>query len=252
MRRTTMPRALAATLAMLLAVPGGAMAQGEYSLAELEQRCEDNASSEAARDTCLAVLYLILAPEADKEPPDPPQDPASADIPGTGMFIVGVDIAPGTYRTPGPVSSSCYYARLSGFSGTLDDIVANGNAAGPAVIAILPSDAAFETSRCQPWAKVDLPVDSATPRPRPSATPRATADPAAAAGPSEQPKARFYRVKAGDSLTSIAARFDVSPRHLGCINGIRNKNILVLGARLEIPPEGFSCPRGWRNATPDP
>ena len=25
-----------------------------------------------------------------------------------------------------------------------------------------------------------------------------------------------------------------------------DKNIVVLGARLEIPPEGFSCPPGWR------
>ena len=56
----------------------------------------------------------------------------------------------------------------------------------------------------------------------------------------------------GDSLTSIAAKFDVKPQHLQCLNRILNKNIVVLGARYEIPPEGFECPRGWRNATPPP
>ena len=39
-------------------------------------------------------------------------------------------------------------------------------------------------------------------------------------------------------------------KHLQCLNGITNKNIVVLGARLAIPPDGFSCPPGWRNATP--
>jgi len=59
-------------------------------------------------------------------------------------------------------------------------------------------------------------------------------------------------VKSGDSLTGIAAKFDVKPAHLQCINGILNRNIVVLGARYEIPPEGFSCPQGWRRATPEP
>jgi LysM repeat protein len=59
-------------------------------------------------------------------------------------------------------------------------------------------------------------------------------------------------VKAGDSLTGIAAKFDVKPQHLQCLNGILNKNIVVLGARYQIPPEGFECPRGWRRATPEP
>ncbi len=102
------------------------------------------------------------------------------------------------------------------------------------------------------------PVAAASPSPGASLALAATARPAATAAPSEEPeptkvpKKRFYTVKSGDSLTGIAAKFDVKPNHLQCINGIINKNIVVLGARLEIPPEGFSCPPGWRNATPAP
>jgi hypothetical protein len=78
MRRITLPRLVVAMLALMLTLSTGAMAQDEsYTLAELEQRCEDNADAEAARDACLAVLYLIFTPEADKEPPGPPQDPAA-------------------------------------------------------------------------------------------------------------------------------------------------------------------------------
>jgi LysM repeat protein len=82
--------------------------------------------------------------------------------------------------------------------------------------------------------------------------PAATAQPSEEPQPTKSPKPRYYRVKSGDSLTSIAARFGVKPNHLQCLNRIVNKNIVVLGARYEIPPEGFSCPSGWRNATPEP
>lgn len=102
------------------------------------------------------------------------------------------------------------------------------------------------------------PVAAASPSPRATFAAAATVAPAQTVAPSEAPQStrspnpRFYRVKSGDSLTSIAARFDVKPNHLQCLNRILNKNIVVLGTRLEIPPEGFSCPQGWRNATPAP
>lgn len=101
------------------------------------------------------------------------------------------------------------------------------------------------------------PAAAASPSPAASAA-VATRAPVVTAAPSEEPeptptpKPKSYRVKAGDSLTGIAAKFGVKPNHLQCLNGILDKNIIVLGARLEIPPEGFSCPPGWRNATPVP
>jgi hypothetical protein len=52
----------------------------------------------------------------------------------------------------------CYWARLSGFTGELDDIIANGNN-GPEIVAIDPSDAGFETRGCGDW----LPVDDTVP-----------------------------------------------------------------------------------------
>ena len=106
----------------------------------------------------------------------------------------------------------------------------------------------------------DAPIAAASPSPDPNASfvvvatpaPVVTAAPSEEPEPTKAPKRRFYTVKAGDSLTSIAARFGVKANHLQCLNGIRNKNIVVLGSRLQIPPEGFSCPPGWRNATPAP
>jgi hypothetical protein len=69
---------------------------------------------------------------------------------GDGVFIVGAEIEPGTYRTTG-ATGSCYFARLRGFSASLSDIIANsfGNAAP--VVTIAQSDQGFESSHCGVW-----------------------------------------------------------------------------------------------------
>ncbi len=69
-----------------------------------------------------------------------------------GEYIVGTDIKPGTYRTPG-TSSGCYYARLSGFSGTDNDIIANDFVNGPAIVTIAGKDKGFQAANCGTWKK---------------------------------------------------------------------------------------------------
>lgn len=73
-------------------------------------------------------------------------------FPGTGTFLVGDEISPGTYRSEG--TSNCYWARLSGTDGTLDSIIANNFGGGSQVVTISGSDAAFETSECGEWARI--------------------------------------------------------------------------------------------------
>src|SRR5260370_4638633 len=68
-----------------------------------------------------------------------------------GTFIVGTDITPGTYRNSG--GSSCYFARLSGFGGTIDTIIANNNVSAPTIVTIAPSDKGFQSKGCGTWAK---------------------------------------------------------------------------------------------------
>jgi hypothetical protein len=79
---------------------------------------------------------------------------------GNGTWVVGKDIQAGTYRTR-QGSPGCYFARLKGFSGTLDDILANENMDTPAVITILPTDKGFQSSRCDRWT-ADLSAVTAT------------------------------------------------------------------------------------------
>jgi hypothetical protein len=69
-----------------------------------------------------------------------------------GVWVVGVDIAAGLYRNSDS-SGGCYWARLNGFGGTLDDIIANRNSDSIQTVTIASSDAGFLSTRCGTWTK---------------------------------------------------------------------------------------------------
>ncbi len=75
---------------------------------------------------------------------------------GEGTYIVGTgpnaDMHPGTWRAPG--GSSCYWERLSGFGGTLNEIIANDFGAINPVVTIAPTDAGFHSHNCGTWEKL--------------------------------------------------------------------------------------------------
>ncbi len=68
-----------------------------------------------------------------------------------GTYIVGLDIAAGTWRAQ--PTSSCYWARLAGFSGEVDDILANHNTSESTIVTIAPTDKGFTSTRCGIWTK---------------------------------------------------------------------------------------------------
>jgi hypothetical protein len=70
---------------------------------------------------------------------------------GDGSWLVGIEISPGTYQAPG--GEGCYWERLKGFGGTVDDIIANHFGGGRQVVTIGISDKGFKTSGCGRWSK---------------------------------------------------------------------------------------------------
>lgn len=104
------------------------------------------------------------APGGQKVPAIPAAQPPSqtptvppGGIAGEGTFTVPTEVAPGVYKTDGPDPNTpvpnCYWARLSGTSGELADVVANGNATGPVTVTIRKTDRAFQSQGCLPWRK---------------------------------------------------------------------------------------------------
>ncbi|MFF9022325.1 hypothetical protein [Streptomyces eurythermus] len=70
-----------------------------------------------------------------------------------GMFKVGTDIAPGTYKSTGNADGSCYWERAKDAEDGTDSILANDNVTGTAVVTISASDRYFKTVGCGDWKK---------------------------------------------------------------------------------------------------
>jgi putative cell wall-binding protein len=82
--------------------------------------------------------------------PVPTPAPAPAITFGNGTHHVGPSLPAGTYRTR-TNATNCYWARLSGFSGQLSDVIANNDTNFHDVVTIEPTDAGFEASNCATW-----------------------------------------------------------------------------------------------------
>jgi hypothetical protein len=72
---------------------------------------------------------------------------------GDGKFIVGTDIAPGTWRNSDS-NAGCYWERLSGFSGEFGDLIANNFSTSIQVVTVAPADAGFSSNDCGTWTKI--------------------------------------------------------------------------------------------------
>lgn len=121
-------------------------AQTKAANAEAEARTKleaEFAQQKAAQEAAAAALLdrekAVTAAEVAKK---------ANTIEGDGVYQVGVDIQPGTWKTAGS-GQSCYW-QTSSKSG---DILANDNVDGPTVVVIPASAFSFTTKRCGTWTK---------------------------------------------------------------------------------------------------
>lgn len=108
---------------------------------------------------------------------------AATTMTADSTYIVGVDIEPGVYSSPGPVDGdiNCWGTRLAGFSGEPDDVIAHAYGHGRVVVDIKPTDAAFESWNCLPWTRIGDSPSAATRPTAPNPTAPAVAAPDLAA-----------------------------------------------------------------------
>jgi hypothetical protein len=67
-----------------------------------------------------------------------------------GIWVVPGEVKPGLYRNT-TSAGGCYWARLSGFGGGLDDINANNFTFVRDIVQVFSSDAGFESEDCGTW-----------------------------------------------------------------------------------------------------
>lgn len=70
---------------------------------------------------------------------------------GNGTWIVGIDIAPGTWTATG--GSDCIWERVADFSGDAGALMASDSGVDHPVVDIKPGDAGFVSSDCGTWVK---------------------------------------------------------------------------------------------------
>ncbi|MFD7710709.1 hypothetical protein [Streptomyces sp. NPDC059786] len=70
-----------------------------------------------------------------------------------GMYRVGVDLAPGTYKSTGNTDGMCYWERAKDAQHSLNSIRANDNVTGSGIVTISADDAYFKTTGCKDWKK---------------------------------------------------------------------------------------------------
>lgn len=148
-RTFTLPWIIGGVVILLLVLTCGCC--GTITLASnLGQRTTTTATATAASTTASRITPVPAKATATHGPTATPT-PSYAHF-GDGTFQVGKEIQPGTYRTR-TGSSGCYYARLKGFGGSVDDIIANNNTDAPAVVTIAASDKGFQSQDCGTWTK---------------------------------------------------------------------------------------------------
>ena len=68
---------------------------------------------------------------------------------GDGIYIVGTDIQPGTYKSSG--QTGCYWERMADFTGGSNTILANDNTDTSAIVTIAATDKGFDAKGCGTW-----------------------------------------------------------------------------------------------------
>lgn len=92
-------------------------------------------------------------PTTTKPKPSKKAGPATS-FDGDGEYLVGEDIAAGTYKTAGSADDfGCYWERDKDSSGEFSSIIANDNLNGSGRVTVHKGEI-FKTERCQTWKKV--------------------------------------------------------------------------------------------------
>ena len=114
---------------------------------------DSDTTADAPQDTSPDTSATTEEPEQADTPDDPAEDPVPEPEAGfgDGTYIVGENLEPGIYRSTG--TNLCYWERMSGFGGTFEEIIANGNEG--TIIDIAASDAGFKTERCGQWLPLE-------------------------------------------------------------------------------------------------
>jgi hypothetical protein len=112
---------------------------------------ENPNSTGASSPVTVTVTAVQIQPSTVTRTVPQPLPPGPVDRFDDGLFKVGVDVPPGTFRTNGPDGSNvtgCYWSRIA----PSGDVIANGVLRAPGTVTMSNGDR-FDTTGCQPWQR---------------------------------------------------------------------------------------------------
>lgn len=132
---------------------GEADADGKASASAKPGPTVTATATATARETAKAAPAPTVTKTVTAKPKKTEKPGPRSTFSGDGEYLVGEDIAAGTYKTAGSDGSfGCYWARLKDASGEFDAIIANNNLEGPGRVTLNKGEY-FRTNRCQEWKK---------------------------------------------------------------------------------------------------
>lgn len=127
-----------------------ALGSADARAAAAESRAQETIDAATAREAELDTREAAVA--AREAAVTGAEQQAAANQVGNGIWTVGVDIEPGTYRTTEAVTQMCYWGIYrTGSNG--DDIIENDIVQGGFPSVTLSAGQDFKTSDCGTWAK---------------------------------------------------------------------------------------------------
>jgi LysM repeat protein len=181
------------------------------------------------RDHCLAPAHVVCPTWLESHGDEGPRERPGPYVPMTTIVLEGAGLGLPSEATARRMAAPATVVVVGVALGAL--VLARGPLAPPTTGAGEggPSPAASAT---QAAATTD-PGTEVTPVATPP--PVATQRPALPSEPSATPRPSTYRVKVGDTLIAIAARFDTTVAEIAALNGIANPSLIRVGQVLEIP-----------------
>jgi LysM repeat protein len=191
------------------------LAEGRPTLDRQREHCLG-----AAHVACPTWLEAHGAAAAPARPgPFVAMAPVVLEGPGIGMPSNGV-----ARRLAAPVTVVVVAAALGALLLARGPLAPGSSGAGDDGPSATPMGSAAAAATARPTT---LPTAAPTARP--------TARPTATTAPTATPRPRTYRIKPGDTLTAIAARFGTTATKLAALNNIKNPSLIRVGQVIKLP-----------------
>lgn len=110
--------------------------------------------TEAVTEAGETVTETAAAPEPAPATEAPPAPAAGATELTDGTYVVGQDVEPGRFTTTAAETDFCSWRRLSGLSGSSDDVIEINVASGQSFFEIAPGDVAAQVDGGCTWTRV--------------------------------------------------------------------------------------------------